>query len=126
MRTRLPKLNFPGLARTAASTPARSRWPEKRARPQEQDPHGVALRRGDGDGLQFAHLDLTLNGLHQLEYELHLPRPQAGHRDRRAAVGNVRDVKTGSLLHHLAGEMLGRTNACAAEIKFSGTGAHRS
>src|SRR5262249_48782103 len=24
--------------------------------------HGVALRRGDGDGLQFAHLDLTLNG----------------------------------------------------------------
>jgi len=38
----------------------------------------------------------------------------------------VRDVKTGGLLHQLAGEMLGRTNAGAAEIEFSGTGAHRS
>ena len=88
-----------------------------------QTEHGVALRRGDGDGLEFAHLDLTLNGLHQLEYEFHLPRPQAGHRSRGAAVGNVRDVKAGGLLHQLAGEMLGRTDAGAAEIEFSGIGA---
>src|SRR5215469_3444313 len=88
--------------------------------------HGVALRRGDGDGLEFAHLNLTLNGLHQLEYEFHLPRPQAGHRGRGAAVGNVRDVEAGGLLHQLAGEMLGRTDAGAAEIEFSGIGAHRS
>jgi len=72
-----------------------------------QTEHGVALRRGDGDGLEFAHLDLTLND-----------------RRRGAAVRNVRDVKAGGLLHQLAGEMLGRTNTSAAEIEFSGIGAH--
>src|SRR5262249_60274620 len=38
--------------------------------------HGVALRRGDRDGVEFADVDVALNGVNQLEYECHLPTGQ--------------------------------------------------
>ena len=43
--------------------------------------------------------DLALDGLDELEHDLHVIREQRGEHRRRAAIGNMLHVEPGELLH---------------------------
>ena len=79
-----------------------------------------AMPAGDAEHAELAGDDLRIGGRVGVELELHDAGEQVGHRRRRAAIGNVRDLDAGAPQQQFHGDVRQRADAGRGIVQLAG------